>query len=619
MKSITELRKMLTDAEGALGNVRTRIRTDIKYASGVEPQWTDDDEQVRGFSRAKMQFPLFSAYISKIVGAYNANPYAIKIEPNDEGGADSEKIDEINGKIMEVENLSNAKHIYATALRNALSCGYGFVYATTEKDEDGKPCVRLEAVPNPLSILFDPNAVKVDGSDAEYFIHREDISRDKAKRLFGEAVTEGGENDGVFYSRNTDTSVPVLTFWYKEGKGVAVTKVVGNTILKGEKGETGEIILPIKRLPIVLVAGEVVLKADNGLIEYTGIVHKAIDAQRLLNYAVSLSGERLALSPKANYLVVSDSIKQHLKLWKNSSKTNPPALPYDQYDKKGRALNPPAKQDTAINVGDIGGLTNLYTGSVAQIIGIPIEGIIENHSVQTAEEVITKAKASESILSCYYENLATSIKTLGEVLAELIAYVNGERKVDFREMKISVSAGPLLSTLRKEKLRAYYSMASALPEYKAIIAPKMLECMDGADEELVEQAKAISTMQVMAQHNALQAQTAQAQAAGGEGVEGTTPNVEQVLQENSRLVGEVQRLAAELEQTKKAYNAEILKTQNAVLMENIKHRNAMELEEMKQIGANTRQANELQADAAKEVFEAQREQERTIAEMRGMI
>lgn len=618
MKTLTELRKMLTDAEGALGNVRTRIRTDIKYASGVETQWTNDDEQVRGFSRAKMQFPLFSAYISKIVGAYNANPYAIKVEPNDAGAIDSAKIDDLNGKIIEIENLSNAKHIYSTALRNALSCGYGFVYATTEKDEDGKPCVRLEAVANPLSILFDPNAVKVDGSDAEYFIHREDISRDKAKRLFGEAVTEGGENDGVFYSRNTDTSVPVLTFWYKEAKGVAVTKVVGNTIVN-VGGEKEPIVLPIKRLPIVLVAGEVVLKADNGLIEYTGIVHKAIDAQRLLNYAVSLSGERLALSPKANYLVAADSIKQHRKMWEQSSRMNPPALPYDQYDKKGRALNPPQKQDTAINVGDIGGLTSLYSDSVSQIIGIPLEGIVENHSVQTAEEVITKAKASESILSCYYENLATSIKTLGEVLTELIAYTEGSAKVSLREMKISVSAGPLLSTLRKEKLRAYYSMASALPEYKAILAPKMLECMDGADEELVEQAKAISTMQVMAQHNALQAQTAQTQAASGEGVEGTTPNVEQVLQENSRLVGEVQRLAAELEQTKKAYNAEILKTQNAVLMENIKHRNAMELEEMKQAGANSRQANELQAEAEKEVFEAEREEAKTIAEIRGLL
>ena len=603
MKTLAELRKMLTDADGALGVVRTRMRTDIKFASGVDDQWTEEDTQARGPSRARMQFPIFSAYISKIVGAYNANPFAIKLE----GEEQSDAVERLNEKIVEIEDESNAKNIYSSALRNALSCGYGFIYATTEKDENGAPCVRIEAVPNPLSIFFDPNSTKVDGSDGEYFIHREDITRDKARRLFGEAATESGENDGVFYNTNTDTSVPVLTFWYKEKKNsVVVVKVVGNKIIDEQT-------LPIRRLPIVLVAGEAVLKADSGAVEYTGIVHKAIDAQRLLNYAVSLSGERLALSPKANYLVVADSIKAHTKLWKQANKINPPALPYDLYDEQGRTLAPPTKQDTAINVGDIGGLTSLYTGSVAQIIGIPIEGIVENHSVQTAEEVITKAKASESILSCYYENLASSIKALGAVLIELISYVYKYATPKEGETRISVSAGPLLSTMRKEKLRSFYAMATALPEYRTILAPRMLECMDGVDEELVEQAKAISAMQLTKEQAALQ----QAQTAPAEGAEaeGTGANVEDLLQQKAQLEGLVQRLTAELEAVKNSVNGEVLKAQNAVLMEDLKHRHAMELEAMKQAGANTRQANELQAEAEREVFRAEQEQAQTIEEM----
>lgn len=604
MKTLAELRKMLTDADGALGSVRTRMRTDIKFASGIDDQWTEEDTQARGPSRARMQFPIFSAYISKIVGAYNANPFAIKLE----GEKQSDAVERLNEKIVAIEDESNAKNIYSSALRNALSCGYGFIYATTEKDEKGAPCVRIEAVPNPLSIFFDPNSTKVDGSDGEYFIHREDITRDKARRLFGEEATESGENDGVFYNTNTDTSVPVLTFWYKEKKNsVVVVKVVGNKIIDEQT-------LPIRRLPIVLVAGEAVLKADSGAVEYTGIVHKAIDAQRLLNYAVSLSGERLALSPKANYLVVADSIKAHTKLWKQANKINPPALPYDQYDEAGRPLNPPTKQDTAINVGDIGGLTSLYTGSVAQIIGIPIEGIVENHSVQTAEEVITKAKASESILSCYYENLASSIKALGAVLIELISYVYKYETPKDSETRISVSAGPLLSTMRKEKLRSLYAMASALPEYRTILAPRMLECMDGVDEELIEQAKAVSAMQLSKEHAALQ-QAQSAPAEGGAEVEGTGANVEDLLQQKAQLEGLVQRLSAELEAVKNSVNGEVLKAQNAVLMEDLKHRHAMELEAMKQAGANTRQANELQAEAEREVFRAEQEQAQTIEEM----
>ena len=50
-------------------------------------------------------------------------------------------------------------------------------------------------------------------------------------------------------------------------------------------------------------------------------------------------------------------------------------------------------------------------------------------------------------------------------------------------------------------------------------------------------------------------------------------------------------------------------------MEDLKHRHAMELEAMKQAGANTRQANELQAEAEREVFRAEQEQAQTIEEM----
>ena len=97
--------------------------------------------------------------------------------------------------------------------------------------------------------------------------------------------------------------------------------------------------------------------------------------------------------------------------------------------------------------------------------------------------------------------------------------------------------------------------------------------------------------------------------------EGTSANVEDLLQQKSQLIGEVQRLTAELDAVKNSVNSEVLKAQNAVLMEDLKHRHAMELEAMKQAGANTRQANEIQAEAEKEVFRAEQEQAKTIAEM----
>ena len=596
---IRDIKKLVTEAEDAAGNIRDRIKTDITFSSSVGDQWLDDDTKVRGDSRAKFQFPLIPTYISRIVGNYSANPFSIKLEAMDT--ADQETADKLQAKIMEIEQNSGGKNLYQSVLANSVACGYGYLVLTTIIDKDGKEAIEIQPIRNPLAILFDPMSQTIDGSDAEYAIHQEDISKEKAERLYPDF--EEVEADGILWNSRTDTSVPIITLWKINDEGkVDVVKAVGNKIIS-------EVTLDIDRLPVVPVHGETVLKTDSGTVEYVGITHRAIDASRLLNYANSLSAERLALSPKANYLVDFNSIKEHEKLWKMANVMNFPALPYDSYDDKGRQLPAPQKQDTAINVGDISGLNQLYSDSVANIIGIPLEGVIENHSVQTAEEVITKAKSSESILSTYYENLASSIKSVGELLLQLIPQVY-DGMVGTDNVKLEVSSGPLLATLRKEKLRNYLSMASLLPEYKVILAPKMLECMDGADEELVQQAIALSAMNLQMMQQQLQ----QGQQNGPQAEIQMTPQMQSLMDENAALKNQVANLTGKLENIGEQWNESKAKLQSEVLLENLKHQHAMQLEALKQKGQSSREDKKLMADAEKTAFEAQAELNQTIAE-----
>lgn len=598
---IKEVKHLVTEAEEAAQNVRDRIKTDITFSSSVGDQWLDEDTKVRGESRAKFQFPLIPTYISRIVGNYSANPFSIKLEPIDISS--QEKADRLQEKICEIEQNSGGKNLYQSVLSNSVACGYGYLVITTVLDKEGKEAIEIQPIRNPLSILFDPMSQSICGDDAEYAIHQEDISKEKAKRLYPDF--DETEADAIMWNSRVDQSVPIITLWKINEKGkVDVVKAVGNKIIS-------EVTLDIDRIPVVPVHGETVLKTSSGMVEYVGITHRAIDASRLLNYVGSLSAERLALSPKANYLVDANSIKEHEKIWKMANVMNFPALPYDSYDKSGRQLPAPQKQDTAINIGDISNLNNLYSESVANIIGIPLEGVIENHSVQTAEEVITKAKSSESILSTYYENLASSIKSVGEILIQLIPQVyEGMKGVD--KVKLEVSSGPLLATLRKEKLRHYLSIASLLPEYKVILAPKMLECMDGADEELVEQAKAISVMEL----TKMQAELNQAQQGQDQmGMEMTqTPEMQNLLNQNAALQNKVADLTAKLENIGEQWSEAKAKLQADIMMEQLRHKNEMELEMLKQQGQTSRQTEKLMADAEKTTFEAQAKLDQTIAE-----
>lgn len=596
---IKEVKKLVNEAEEAVSNIRDRIKVDINFSSSVGDQWLEDDSKVRGESRAKFQFPLIPTYISRIVGNYSANPFSIKLEALD--NSDQAKVDDLQGKICEIEQNSGGKNLYQSVLSNSVACGYGYLVVTTVLDKEGKEAIEIQPIRNPLSILFDPMSQSISGEDAEYAIHQEDISKEKAKRLYPEFDAETIE-DGILWNSRVDQSVPIITLWKINEKGkVDVVKTVGNKIIS-------EVTLDIDRIPVVPVHGETVLKTSSGMVEYVGITHRAIDASRLLNYVGSLSAERLALSPKANYLVDANSIKEHEKIWKMANVMNFPALPYDSYDKSGRQLPAPQKQDTAINIGDISNLNNLYANSVANIIGIPLEGVIENHSVQTAEEVITKAKSSESILSTYYENLASSIKSVGEILIQLIPQVyDGVKKLE--NIKLEVSSGPLLATLRKEKLRHYLSIASLLPEYKVILAPKMLECMDGSDEELVEQAKALSVMQLQK----LQSELNQTQQQPGMELN-QSPEVTNLLNQNAALQNQVADLTAKLENIGEQWSEAKAKLQEEILMENLRHQHNMELEALKQQGQTSREDKKLMAEADKTVFEAQAKLDQTIAQ-----
>ena len=597
---IQEVKKLVTEAESAANDIRSRIKVDINFSSSVGDQWLDEDNAVRGDERAKFQFPLIPTYISRIVGNYSANPFSIKLEPVENG--EQADVDKLQEKIMEIEQKSGGKNLYQSCLANSVACGYGYLVITTVLDKKEQEAIEIQPIRNPLSILFDPMSQNIDGSDAEYAIHQEDIAVEKAKRMYPQFDSEETV-DGIFWNSHSDKSVPIITLWKMNEQGkVDVIKCVGNKIIKEDT-------LDIDRIPVIPVHGETVLKTSSGVIEYVGITHRAIDASRLLNYVGSLSAERLALSPKANYLVDAASIVEHQKIWQQANRMNFPALPYDSRDKAGNQLNPPQKQDTAIDIGDISSLNKLYADSVANIIGIPLEGVIENHSVQTAEEVMTKAKSSESILSTYYENLASSIKSVGEILLQLIPQVY-DGMSGMKNVKLEVSSGPLLATLRKEKLRHYLSMASLLPEYKVILAPKMLECMDGCDEELVEQAIALSAMQL--QQMQAQLQQAQGQQPGAEIQQ--SPEVTNLMNQNAALQNQVADLTGKLQQVDQQWSEAKAKLESEVLLENLKHQHAMELEALKQHGQDSRQTEKLMADAQKTTFEAQTKLDQTIAE-----
>ena len=94
-------------------------------------------------------------------------------------GADVDTAKVIDGMFRHIEYASNAAFAYDTAVENSVGGGWGWLSVDGEyisehsMDQD----LRIRAWVNPLMIYHDPNSRAPDGSDMEWLIETEFISR----------------------------------------------------------------------------------------------------------------------------------------------------------------------------------------------------------------------------------------------------------------------------------------------------------------------------------------------------------------------------------------------------------------------------------------------------------
>jgi hypothetical protein len=224
-------------------------------------------------------------------------------------------------------------------------------------------------------------------------------------------------------------------------------------------------------------------------------------------------------------------------------------------------------------------------GMISEVVGMPAIGFgDEGPRQQTAEEALLRNRSQQTVNSTIYENLASSIERLGYVSAELVlATYDTERDItvieqdgkaarvrtnvaeagiDLNQMRVSVKAGPLMSTQRKDNMRSYIALGQMLgPQYTAVIGPKIAESIDNADQELIDGIRMI----------------AQASMGGGQ-----DPNAQAEGDQLRQALAEAQQTILQLQMSSRDQEIKILADQ--ALTEQ-KHQNAIELKVIDQQGA----------------------------------
>lgn len=587
--TIEELKGRIKRAKEIDGETHQRIRDDLAAALGqVDRRWTKKQKANFGESRANLSIPLVSAQIKQAVSRYSASPFSISISAVSQDA--EQKAELLESVILGIESRSGSKNVYRSVFESAAACGYAYLHPYTIKRDDDLNEIRIQGIDNPLAVVVDPSSVKSTAEDAEFIAFIDRISKDKAKRLFGEEIdlSKDASIEMTESLSEDETSLTTIYIRNKETEKFDCYRIVGDKIVE---------VIPtmISKPPIIRVAGERLWDETKLRWVYCGLGHQVRDLQTLANFAASQMAERLTFAPKANFIAPTAAISGVEQHWANSNKSIYSILGYKHIDEQGNPIPMPQQVITAVEVGDVANVVSMAAGLISDTIGSSLQSMGRE---QTAEEALIREGTAEGNSSYLYESLADSIKALGAVLLEMISinydtprkvFVSKEGEKSWQEFganrdgilpnefEATVDAGPLMSSQRKGNARALLSLMDRAPMYLSAILPSAIKNIDLTDkEELLERIAAQDAV-------------------------GQMGDMQTIKSENEELKMLLSDAKIELARLNSSVDKTMITSQTTIAKEQMATERAMQLEMIRQQGDAQKTAEQL---ASKESIES---------------
>jgi hypothetical protein len=498
---------------------RDEALQDLKFFAGE--QWDESAKAARA-KRPMLTINQLPSFVAQVVGDIRINRPAIRVRPAEDADKDLAEVRE--GLIRAIERDCDAQGVYAETGQSQVACGIGNFRITLDyaSDDGFDRDIRIQAIPNPLSVIWDPMSTERTGKDAGWCFVDDEMPRKEFEKRFkdetGSSLEVPLHDTNGWYTRDT---VRVTEYWIVKqtevelalldgGKVVELAKVPkGVTPLKTRKtlrktacaylitGKTilsGPVELPIDRVPIIRVRGWEV-NVGTKRVRF-GLVRFARDPQRLKNYWRSISAEMLALAPKGKWLV-HESAEGDSEEFRTAQIADDPVLIWTgqippQYIAPP-TLNSAVLQESQLNAQDMKDVTGLHDASL---------GAKSNET--SGKAIMARQKEGDVSTYIYHDNLqagireggrivnalipitydtARTIRTLGEDEATKIQRINDPNNPDSVDINkgrydVVVETGPSYSTKRAESAESMMQFVQAVPAAAQITGDLIAQAQD---------------------------------------------------------------------------------------------------------------------------------------------
>ena len=308
-----------------------------------EPYWWNSNQ-----NKPRYTFDQVNPIVSQVASEIEQADFDIRVSPAG-GNATKDIAATYDGIIRNIENISNAKQVYAQACRGMVTGGFD-AWRVCQKyvdDNSFDQDIVIEKIANPLDrVWFDPAAEKQDKSDARYAFVLHPMAVDEYESRWPEgskeSVSDDREGDAYYdkaevivvgeflYVESEDRELVMMSNGQTHEVNEDFEKVkddleaLGVTEVRRRKRKMHKVCsryfdnkdwleddkdTVFNRIPVVPVYGN--FKVFENKTIYWGVVEKMLDPQRVLNYAMSREIEEGALAPRAKYWMTPTQAAGH--------------------------------------------------------------------------------------------------------------------------------------------------------------------------------------------------------------------------------------------------------------------------------------------------------------------
>jgi hypothetical protein len=439
-------------------------------------QWDEEDRAAREAEKRPLleqnQLPKFAR---QTIGDIREAEPSIKISP-DGDGADQDAARIYNGLIRQAQKRAAVTKPVITAAESAVICGIGNFRVVTQylRDNPFHQELGLEAIHNPLAVVWDANAREVTRADAQHVFIREALTRAAFKKKYKGAREDsfsGDEHDvsKATYAWTTKDTITVAEYFevgsekapyallqsgavvrldrlperiqhntdantlfdtisqqampiqkIKEGEARKVTwrKMTGLEVLETRDWITEDI-------PVIAVVGEQVHFHDRTV--RVSLIRYAKAAQKIYNYGVNAQLEMAMNAPKAPYLLGTSQLPEGkgAELWAQANKGNKPYLPYNDSKNPNRPVREPGPQPSSAlqaiifqAAEDLKATTGIYDAAIG------------NRSNETSGIAIAnRQREAETGTNLFSDNLEASLTHAGRIMVDAIPKIYDSERI----------------------------------------------------------------------------------------------------------------------------------------------------------------------------------------------